>query len=200
MVSRKNNALVLASLLAAAALICLGVGLRLLAAGSDGPQPTSDIGYLSTLVIVGGVVIFLLGTIVLLAARRFAVGRSPSSEPLPADLGLLDIREWSRELADIRDDLRGGLAGEMPDPGIELREFEIPNSWQPHGRYVLGDDGRPAYPLADLKRTRDQLLAAATRVDTIVQNINEATSNHCDTTIYKTERPKRGRWDIFRRK
>jgi len=202
MVFRKNNAVVIAFLLAMAALICLGVGLRLLmvsrhevaAIGSESSFPL-----VPALAIVGGVLIFLLGTIVLLAARRLAVGPVPNPEPLPENLNLLDIQAWGRELEDIRDHLRHDLGPASGSEEIILREIVVPDSWRPEGQYLLRPDGRSADSLAELKRTRDYLMEAATRVDVIVQNINEYVLTKDIPSSYNTPHKHRGFWRLFRR-
>jgi len=173
----RNNALRIATVLAVAALVCLGVGVRLLAASGDVLLPANTISgtrLVASLTIGGGVVVFLLATVALLAARRYAVMASQQSEPLPADLTLVDIREWSRELEDIRDDLRRD-GDQTATVDVVHHQLTVPDSWRRTNRYLLADNGRPADPLADLKRTRDQLIEAAERVDLIVQSINETT-------------------------
>ena len=72
----RNNALVVASLLAVAALVCLLVGTRLLLAGGDGllfDKTASETRLVAALALIGGLVVFLLGTVALLGARRYAL-------------------------------------------------------------------------------------------------------------------------------
>ena len=170
----------IATLLAVAALVCLGVGLRLMAASSAATGWTdngSETRYVGALAIIGGLVVFLLGSIALLAARRFAVSTGRPSPTELGDLNLVDVQQWSHDLEIIRDDMRREVAIVGPEPQIQYQELEIPASWRPEGQYVLTSTGKSADPLADLKQTRDQLLAAAERVDDIVQSINETTAN-----------------------
>lgn len=174
----KNNALLIATLLTVAALVCLGVGVRLLIVGGDVLVPARSLTsarLVAGLTIGGGVVVFLLATVALLAARRYAVAAQLAA-PLPEDLTLVDIREWSRELEDIRDDLRRDVAPVSSETEIQTAELTVPGSWRPDGQYLLTDDGRATDPQADLKRTRDHLMEAAARVDLIVQSINETTA------------------------
>lgn len=174
----RNNALMIATLLSAAALVCLGVGARLLVVSGDALLPTGSFPgarLVAALTLGGGVVVFLLATVALLAARRYAVMASRHPEPLPEDLTLVDIREWSRELEDIRDDLRRD-GEQVATADVVQHQLTVPQSWRRGNRYLLGNDGRPADSLADLKHSRDQLIEAAERVDLIVQSINEITS------------------------
>lgn len=178
MSSRQNNPLLIATLLTVAALVCLGTGVRLLIVGGDALVPTSALPsarLVAGLTLGGGVVVFLLATVALLAARRFAVA-AQGTVPLPEDLTLIDIREWSRELEEIRDDLRRDVAIDPSEPDVQSVELTVPECWRPDGQYLLTEDGRATDPLADLKRTRDQLMEAAARVDLIVQSINETTA------------------------
>lgn len=174
----------IATLLAVAALVCLGVGLRLMAASSEAgawANDGSETRYVGALAIIGGLVVFLLGSIALLAARRFAVTTGRPGTAGPGELNLVDIQQWSHDLEIIRDDMRRDIAIVDSEPQIQYQELEIPASWRPNGQYVLTSTGQPADSLADLKQTRDQLLAAAERVDDIVQSINEVTAT-CSST------------------
>jgi hypothetical protein len=86
----------------------------------------------------------------------------------------VDIRDWSRDLTTLRDDLRREGAAEDKLAEYRERELTVPASFQPQGRYLLSSAGAPTDPLDDLKRTRDRLLDAAERVDAIVQSIGQA--------------------------
>jgi len=201
MAFRKNSAVTVATLLAVAALICLGVGLRLLSASGQefvptGTEPT--LSFVAVLTIVGGLVVFLLGTIALLAARRFAAGAiRPRAKP---PLDLIEIQDWGRELEDIRDHLRRSHEPKPELTELSMQTIAVPDSWRPEGQYLLRPDGRPSDPLADLKQTRDQLLEAAERVDAIVQNINSLASSSETTTYYKSTSSWAGFWRFFLRK
>jgi len=178
----RYNALVVASLLAVAALVCLLVGTQLLLAGGDGllfDKTASETRLVAALAIIGGLVVFLLGTVALLGARRYALAWPQHHEPAPAELDLIDIRAWGQELAHIRDDLRHDLEAVDAQTEVLFQTWEVPASWRPKNQYLLGDDGQPRDPLADLKQTRDHLMSAAERVDAIVQNINDFTQ-FCD--------------------
>ncbi len=201
MTFRKNNAVVITTLLAVAAMVCLGVGLRLLAVSGEMVVPTDITTHArlaALLSIGGGLVVFLLGTVALLAARRgtIAAGRPPT--PPPASLDLVDIREWSRELADLRDDMQRDLAEVTAQPEILEVELEVPASWRPEAQYLISDTGEPADPLADLKRTRDQLMEAANRVDAIVQSINESTLTDKSSTASPRQGHQKRPWWKFR--
>jgi len=188
----KNNALVITSLLVAAALVCLGVGLRLLAVSSKLVAPTEVIDnshLLASMTIGGGVVVFLLATVALLVARRSTLAAGRRHDPQPQTLSLVAIQEWSRELAGIRDDMRRDLADTAVDTEIQHHLVEVPDAWQPTAQYLIADDGQSADPLADLRRTRGRLIKAARRVDIIVQSINEtATTPDLPTTSTKGDK------------
>ena len=174
----KNNPLLIASLLAVAALLCLGLALRLLAVSGDILTPmdsATDTRLTTVMTIGGGLVIFLFGTISLLAARRYAMAAGRDGTGEPEAMKLVDIRQWSQELTDLRDDLRRDLEQMPANPEWEFEELTIPASFRPSGKYLLDETGQATDPLADLKRTRDYLLEAAERVDNIVQSINETT-------------------------
>jgi len=185
MKSRRRNPLLIATLLTVAALVCLAVGSRLLVSAADqaGDWMSGPDGgkFLGTLTVVGGSVVFLLSTIAILAARRYAVAVVNEADDWTGQLELSSIQEWSQDLANLRDDLRRD--GHDPDRhssfeniDVEHIEIEVPSSWRARGQYLLDEYGAPKDPLADLKITRDQLLEAATRVDDIVQSINATTS------------------------
>jgi len=191
MAKRTTRTFAIATLLAVAALVCLGVGLRLMAASDEAVIPTSndsEAHYTGVLAIIGGLVIFLLGAIALLAARRFAVSGPSLASAATNELNLVDVQQWGHDLELIRDDLRRDVAICNPQLQIQHQELELPAAWRPEGQYVLTSSGRPADPLAGLKHTRDQLLVAAERVDDIVQSINETTATHCQTDSFNKKR------------
>ncbi len=203
MAVRKNNPLVTVTLLAVAAFVSLAVGLRLLTVSGDmfGPgQTASGTRFVASMTIGGGIVVFLLGTAALLAARR-AVATGPQAETLPEDLDLVVIRQWSRELRDIRDEMRRDPGAEA-DPAVptevQHHELEIPASWRPDGKYLIAADGRPADPLADLKRTRQHLMDAAHRVDNIVQSIDDTAAGRPVRTPADDRTRRWLRWWRFR--
>ncbi|MDX2472914.1 MAG: hypothetical protein QNL91_04340 [Candidatus Krumholzibacteria bacterium] len=176
----KNNPLLIASLLAVAALLCLGLALRLLAVSGDilpSLDPAADTRLTTVLTIGGGIVIFLFGTISLLAARRYAMAAGRNASREPEAMKLVDVRQWSQELTDLRDDLRRDLEQVTANPEWEFEKLTIPASFRPSGQYLLDEVGQATDPLADLKRTRDHLLEAAERVDNIVQSVNESISS-----------------------
>lgn len=178
----------IATLLTVAALICLAVGARLLVtsadqfsaviAGSDGGK------FVGTVTLIGGAIVFLLSTVAILVARRFAVAAAIEPDNWSGQLELSSIQEWSRDLANLRDDLRNDLQNDSRREGLSTEQelevehltIEVPRSWRARGDYLVGSTGQPLDPLADLRRTREQLMDAATRVDDIVQSINASTS------------------------
>ena len=197
---RKDNALMIAILLAVAATACLGVGLRLLAISGGEIIPfgeTSETHIVAALSIIGGVVVFLLGAIALMGARRFALSPSRPANTEPPDLELIDIQAWGQELADIRDHLRQDLVSTDTEAIVEVQELEIPATWRAKGQYLVDDQGRSQDPLAELKRTRDQLMAAAERVDAIVKSIDDITKTSASRDISKPSISKIPVW--FRR-
>lgn len=186
---RAQPNLLLSTLLAAAAVICLMVGLQLLTAGSV----DEDLRRTARLAMAGGLAVFVLGTAALLAARRFARGSGGPPADDAVDLQLVDVQNWGRELSEIRDDLRRrSAAGPSLDslfdqPGspaieVQLHAIEVPAGWRPEGRYLNGRGDPDADPVADLKRTRDELLAVAERVDLIVKSIADITVKPCPTS------------------
>ena len=202
----KNNPVTIASLLAVAALLCLGLSLRLLAASGEvliPLDPAVDTRLASILTIGGGLLIFLIGTVSLLVARRYALstGRKPVREP--KDLEMIDIRHdiqpdiqrWSAELEDIRDELRRDVVDTPSSLDVEHLQLTIPASFQPEGQYMLSDEGRLDGPLADLTRTRDQLMEAAERVDVIMQSIHGSSSSDDPTT---SSSPRKRKWLFWR--
>ncbi len=186
MTKRINRTFAIATLLALAALVCLGVGMRLMAASDEAVIPIttgSEAHYTGALAIIGGLVVFLLGSIALLAARRFAVSGTGLLNAATNDLNLVDVQQWGHDLEIIRDDMRRDVAIFKTDFTVQHQELEVPPSWQPEGHYVLTNSGLPADPLASLKATRDQLLTAAERVDDIVQSINETTATRFPSSV-----------------
>jgi len=169
----------IATLLTIAALICLAVGARLLVAsgeqasalvaGSDGGR------FVGTVTLIGGALVFLLSTVAILAARRFAVSATVEPDNWTGHLELTSIQDWSRDLTSLRDDLQREVFAAENELTIEHLEIEVPHSWRAKGDYLLDEAGAALDPLADVKRTRDRLMDAATRVDDIVQSINAST-------------------------
>ncbi len=199
MADSKNNPVIIASVLAAAALVCLGLAARLLIASGEvlNPlDPVVDTRLATLLTIGGGVVVFLIGTVSLLAARRHALTAGRRPKTTPPDLDLVDIRQWTQELDDIRGDLQREVIDAPAALEWERRELTIPTSFRPKGQYLLNGNKRSSDPLADLKRTRDHLLEAAERVDMIVQSINESTSTSCTSTT--SDKPQRHRFFWWR--
>ncbi|MCB1184560.1 hypothetical protein KDM41_14110 [bacterium] len=166
--TRLPRLVVVAALLASAGLACLLAALRLLD-GGETPDPAAETTRLALrLGLLGALVVFLLGLGALLAARRLAFGRPPRPDRPPLDL--VAIQAWSDELVAIGGDLRGTGAAEIE---VEALTLEVPPSWRPDDRYRT--DGAPD-SLADLRRTRDQLLDAAERVEAIAEAIRVASA------------------------
>lgn len=203
MATRKDNATIIAALLALAALVCLGIGLRLMAASGQPLPPAglqSPYQFVATLAIIGGLVIFLLGAIALLAARRYALGNKPLPDTPPLDLDVTEIQDWGRELADVRDILRTTIGPDDSPAAITLQTVEIPTSWRPAENYLLQPNGRPSDSLADHKQTRERLREASERVNVIVQAIQAANVTDCHSARSKNHPPMRRFWHFLRRR
>jgi hypothetical protein len=184
--NRLPRLVVVAALLASAGLACLLAALRLLE-GDAGPDPAAETTRLALrLGLMGALVVFLLGLGAVLLARRFAFGRPRRAGTAPLDL--VAIQSWSDELTAIGGDLRGSSADEVE---LETRAIEVPPSWRPDGRYRVDGAGAPH---ADLRRTRDQLLDAAERVEAIAAAIREAGAIASAPTDSPDTRPSRRPW------
>ncbi|MFT5233389.1 MAG: hypothetical protein ACI9UK_001508 [Candidatus Krumholzibacteriia bacterium] len=201
---RRQNPLLIAALLTVAALICLAVGSRLLIAAGDqaGEWMSGTDGgrFVGTLTLIGGAVVFLLSTIAILAARRYALAVDSDAVDWSGQLELTSVQEWSQDLANLRDDLRRKgdefeRHASFENVDVDQVEIEVPSTWRAKGRYLVDESGTPKDPLADLKDTRDQLLEAAARVDDIVQSINATTSHSTSEAESKGTGPRW--WQFF---